>query len=488
MRRASLLVALASGLSTAALASAASAQVIATPCAAEPETCLEGAMRFERTKEALPLGGGFDTGWIPADSPLQVHLAAGLWSETSVVLEGDLETSWPEVLAQRAVPKLGAGSLGIHYGAEISADARFEVEVLGQQFSWEGPIPYIPQFDFQVEQLQPFDPWAFDGFTVSGATETQTLVQVSATSFVGIDIPGLDGGFQLDVQLDLDATYTTNEIVVAELDGTVVAGGTITSVDDATRADYLGTPAVEHDVRVSGSLFYEGTLHLIPAFYLEILGQDFSIPIVDIPVPFTLEDRDFDFDPVRVHTPIPDIDLPLYEESDTIAFGEVEIGEERTATIELDNVGEHVLAVRFVVDDGVPVEVPTETIQVVEDGHAVVEITYAPTDEEPLDAVIVLLSNDPDEPTRTLSLTGRSMPLPTGSGGGDASSGEGGSGGEGGGDTSGAGGADDVEGDFVASGGGCDCTTSSSSSHGGGILGALAIAGILASRRRSAQA
>ncbi|MFN9975798.1 MAG: hypothetical protein ACK58T_38490, partial [Phycisphaerae bacterium] len=30
---------------------------------------------FSREAE-LPVAGGFDTGWIPADSPLQVHLVA----------------------------------------------------------------------------------------------------------------------------------------------------------------------------------------------------------------------------------------------------------------------------------------------------------------------------------------------------------------------------------------------------------------------------
>ncbi len=482
MRRASLLLALATGSAASTLAAAASAQIVAVPCNADVETCLIGAMRFEKTKEALPLGGGFDTGWIPADSSLQVHLAAGLWSEATVVLEGDLETSWPEVLHQRAVPRLGAGSLGIHYGAEISADARFEVEVFGQTFTWEGPIPYVPQFDFQVEQLQPFDPWAFNGFTVSGATEQQTLVQVSATNFVGIDIPGLDGGFELDVQLDLDATYVTTSVVVAEIDGMPVAGGPITSADGATRADYPGTPFVEHDVHVEGSLRYEGTLHLIPAFYLEILGQDFSIPIVDIPVPFSFEDKDWIFDPVRVHTPIPDIDLPAYEASPSIDFGDVEVGDERTVTIDIDNLGEHLLYVKLVVDAGAPITLDADAVTVVEGGTAEVEITYAPTDEEPLDAVLVLVSNDPDEPTRTISLTGATVALPSGSGGGGPT-GTGGAGSGGATDQGGAGGSDEAD-DFIASGGGCDCTTSGTSSPTGGMLGALAIAGLLASRRR----
>jgi len=173
-------LAAAAGLAT----SDAAAQVVAIPCEADPLVCLDGPLAFSKVKEALPVSGGFDTGWIPQGSPLQVHLAAGLWAETEVSLLGDLRTSWPEVLEQRAVGTPGGGALGIHYGAEITAEARFEVEVLGQTFTWEGDIPYVPQFDFQVEQEQTFDPWAFDGFTVSGVTDQQTLATVDITDLV----------------------------------------------------------------------------------------------------------------------------------------------------------------------------------------------------------------------------------------------------------------------------------------------------------------
>lgn len=484
MRRASLLLALASGLAVAAVGSAASAQVVAVPCAADPETCLSAPVHFEKTKAVLPLSGGFDTGWIPNDPPLQVRLAAGLWSETTVALDGGFETSWPEVLRQRAIGTPGGGLLSIHYGAEISADARVDFEVLGQHITWEGEIPGIPQFDFQVAQEQPFDPWAFEGFQVSGVTEVQTLAEISAADFIGIQFPGVDGGFRLNVQLDLDATYNTTSIVVNETDGSPVAEGPITSEADATRADYFATPFVEHDVHVEGSILYEGTFHLIPSLYLEFLGQGFDLPLLDVPVPFSLDDKDWIFDPVRVHTPIPDIDLPAFEAASTISFGDVEIGDERSVTIDIDNLGEHLLYVDLVVDEGVPVAVDLASVTVVQDGTAQVELTYAPTDEGELDAVLVLVSNDPDEPTRTLSLTGATVPLPSGSGGGEpTSSGQGGEGGAGGASEGGAGGAGGGEDDFIASGGGCDCTTSSSSPVGGAV-GALAIAGFLAARRR----
>jgi MYXO-CTERM domain-containing protein len=462
----------------------AAAQVTAAPCEADPLFCLAGPIAFSKTKEALPVSDGFDTGWIPPGSPLQVHLAAGLWAETTVSLEGALQSSWPEVLEQRAIGTPGGGALAVHYGAEITAEAQFQVTVLGQTFTWQGDIPYVPQFDFQVEQEQPFDPWAFDGFTVSGVTDQQTLAQVDLADIIGI--PAVSGGFELDVALELDARYETSSIVVAETDGTTVAGGAIDAEGGATRADDVGGPAVEHDVHVEGALTYDGTLHLIPAFYLEILGQQFSIPIADYPLPFSIEDKDWVFDPVRVHTPLPDIDLPLYAESDVVSFGDVSVGDRREATIAFDNVGEHLLSVQLVLPDGTPVELPDEPVAVAPDGTAEVVIAYEPTDDAPLDAILVLASNDPDEPARTLSLVGNGVVVPGGEGGG-APGGEGGAGGA----ASGAGGGalDDAEGggdasSVVASGGGCSCRASEGSPVGAAGSIALVVAAAVARRRR----
>ena len=58
--------------------------------------------------------------------------------------------------------------IDMHYGFDIGAEASLSITVLGQQIGWTGPVPYFPQFDFQVKAGQAFDPWAFDGVTVDG--------------------------------------------------------------------------------------------------------------------------------------------------------------------------------------------------------------------------------------------------------------------------------------------------------------------------------
>jgi hypothetical protein len=391
-------------------ASAAYADEVATPCEPDARTCAAAPLVFSK-EIALPIEGGFDTGWIPANSPLQVHLYALLFASTRVDLAGELETSWPEAMTLELPPTPGTGALGIHYGVDIGAEAMVQIEVLGQTYSWTGPIPYIPQFEFQVDATQDFDPWAWDGVTVSGSTMEATLAQVSAEDFIGISIPGLDGGFELNVKMDLDATYRTTAIHVRE-GGMDVLGGPVTMDGQATSATFLGGPAADYVVQANGAVLYEGVLHLIPAFYIETIGPDFSIPIVDVPIPFTIEQNDWLFDPVAVHVPLPDITLAgdaagpePSEASPVVDFGEVEIGSSKPLAIAIDNDGEALLAAALTSDAPV-FTVGASTVQVAPAGAGTAEVSFAPTTAGEVTATILVASNDPDEPARTVTVRG----------------------------------------------------------------------------------
>jgi hypothetical protein len=246
---------------------AARAAPSAQPCTPDALTCEAAPIAFSK-QIALPVQGGFDTGWVPSGSPIQVHLGAQLFANSQVDLGGKLETDWPDALTLSTPGTPGAGSLGIHYGVDIVAEASLSFSVFGQNFSWTGPIPYVPQFDYQVDASTPFDPWAFQGTSVNGSTMQATLVQVSATDFIGINIPGLDGGFELDTAMDLKATYKTDQIVVTYTDGTPVEDGPILAEDGTTLSHRPGPLGafIEYDVHPEGSIVYDGTLHLIPAF------------------------------------------------------------------------------------------------------------------------------------------------------------------------------------------------------------------------------
>jgi hypothetical protein len=278
-------------------------------CSETDMTCETAPIAFSK-EIVLPVQGGFDTGWVPQGSPLQVHLWAQLWANSYVDLAGRLETTWPDALTLDAIPDPGGGELGIHYGVDIGAQAHVEVTVLGQTFDWTGDIPYVPQFDFQVEASNTFDPWGFEGISVEGSTMEATIAQISATDFIGVNIPGLDGGFELNTYIELTATYRTTKIDVVRMPNEdAVTGGAIDAEGETTSDDYAGEHGIDYGVRPVGEVIYDGVLHLIPAFYIETIGPDFSIPIADIPIPFEFIQKDWEFDFAEVHVPLPDVEL-----------------------------------------------------------------------------------------------------------------------------------------------------------------------------------
>lgn len=414
--------------------------------------------------------GGFDTGFIPQGSNIQVRLFAEIFATTRVAMEGDLVVDWPEALRVRALPRPGTGSFGIHYGADIGAEGRLSVTVLGQTFDWTGPIPFVPQFDFQVDEDTGFDPWAYaPGVVVSGETMLERLAQVDVTSFIGLNIPGLSGGFALDVWVELEATYQTNRIVVRDL----ATGMEVASFEanDASAIDaFEGGSFVDYEVLLSGSLTYDGTLHLVPTFFVNTLGPDLSIPITDVPIPFSFSDDSFDFDPVTVHVRLPDVDVVGAKKS--LVLGDANVGTEVATHLTLANEGEARLVVAATIEGDPAFSIGNPDIALNPGFEGDVSVRFRPGAAGDAKATLVLTTNDPDQPEIRVALDGKGVPIDVGTGG---------AGGQGGG----GGGGD--EGDIELRGGGCACRTSNDGAASPitmiGLLGAVVV---LARRRRRA--
>lgn len=469
-----LLSAVAAIAGAATIPASASADTIATSCITPVNQCQSAPIAFSRDFGVDPIG--FDTGWVPGGSPIQVHLWAQLFAETHVKLGGRLVANWPAAnrpldVAYATPGTPGAGNLAFHYGVSIGAQAKVQITVLGQTYSWMGDIPYIPQFDYQVNASDDFDPWAFQGFSVEGSTTQQTLAQVSVTDFIGVNIPGLDGGFELDSYTELKGTYKTNRILVERPDGTVVEGGPILA-EAATTYDHqepLGA-FVEVDVHPEGEVRYEGQLHLIPAFYVETIGPDFSIPIADIPIPFSITQDDWVFDPVRVHVPLPDITLEgdptdVLPGDKVIDFGDVEADLEvpPSVTFTASNDGEAGLLTAGTLE-GDAFDLITAPDTLASGTSAMVTVELVATEPGDYTGTLTFATNDPDEPTRVVTLSAhvddRPVP-PTPEGEAFAST------------------------KVWAAGGGCNCSTTGSSAPAWGSLAAVALALAASLRRRS---
>ncbi len=236
-----------------------------------------------------------------------------------------------------------------------------------------------------------FDAWGYDpGVKLSGLTNPQKLASVGLKDIIG-GIPGLDGGFELDVAMQLDATYTTEQILVTTTEGAPAEGGPITGAQPKSSIKYLSGPSIELDVHPEGTVSYDGILHLVPAFYISVLGQNWQIPVADIPISFPITDTKWVFDTQRVHVPLPDLVLPKTQ----IDFGDVEVGQKVLAPYSLWNAGEAKAAAAISSSDAATS--PWDT-QLDVDPSITVDsaVRFTPTKPGFFTAHLVVASNDPE--------------------------------------------------------------------------------------------
>jgi len=480
-------LALAAALAAMAPTRAEAYDVLATPCPSHPLSCGTGAISFSKV-DALPIQFNFDTGWVPSGSPLEVRITANLWAQTNVSLTGELSSSWPTAMTLAApgdpfdVETKKGGDFGFHYGAEFDAEGMVDISVLGQSFTWQGNLPYLPAFDFEVQADQSFDAWGYaPGITLSSTTMPQQIASVDISSIIGSSIPGIDGGFALDVAVELDATYVTDRIVIDTTDGNPVPGGPITSSSGTSSVPFMSGGNIELDVHPEGTVNYDGVLHMIPTFYVSLLGQQWNIPIVDIPISVPITQDSWVFTSQRVHFPLPDLDLPVTE----LDFGQVYVGENKVMQYQLRNTGEAVAAAAMTTSDAADFPLLDDNV-VLASGHDFqAGVDFIPSKAGAFTAQIVVASNDPANPAQLVVLKGEGVepffdhPLPGPPP--PASDGTGGSGG--------AGGSDSSDNPSVAEPSTCNCRTVGSSGGDGGLGGAAAALGalVLALRSRPAR-
>lgn len=389
------------GAALLAPARAHAEDAIAGPCNTDPFFCASAGIKFDHV-DAIPIEWSFDTGWVPQSSPLSVRILAGVYANTHVALAGSLVTTWPEALHLEAPGDVDGSELGFHYGAEFKAQGMINVTILGQTFKWTGDIPFVPLFDFQVEAAAPFAAWAYaPGVPLASKTKPQKIANVGVGDLIGGSIPGIDGGFELDVAMELSATYVTDRMVITTADGKTTEGGPISQADGASFTPHLRGPAIDLDVHPEGSVDYDGVLHVIPAFYISLLGKDFKIPIVDIPLAFPITKTTWVFDPQRVHVPLPDLSVPK-----SIDLGAVPVGQEMLVPCSLSNGGE--ARVQAVISSSAPevFRLVSSSLLIDPSVTADTAVRFVPDRAGSFTATLTVASNDPSDPVQIIELKG----------------------------------------------------------------------------------
>ena len=370
------------------------------------ETQCERAPIAVTKLEKGPADFDWDTGWVPANSPIQIRLVVALHDRTEVDLAGNLDATWPDPITLTPRGTAEQGAITIDDGFEVSAQARFTVTVGGQTYSWTGNIPYVPNVNLLATATKTFDPWAWTGgdpslTTVVAQTETQKIMQVPLTQAI-INIPGISGGFELDGAATFSAWYDTLKIDFDEDSSGVSPIPIVDPSDASTRLLISRAPSFDTNAFIHGEVTRQITLHFVPAFYFSILGSDFTLPLADLPLPLPASSPEpWDFDPVAVHVPLPEMSIPEAE----IDVGTIPVGVGTDEHVTITNVGEEVLA--GTVDTLAPMcEIDTPIFSVTPQQSAGLKLLLVPQTAGPFDVLLHLGSNDPLVPDSFVHLKG----------------------------------------------------------------------------------
>src|SRR5262249_49590574 len=161
----------------------------------------------------------------------------------------------------------------------------------------------------------------------------------------------------------------------------------------------------ELDVHPEGSVNYGGVVHMIPTFWVSLLGKKWEIPIVDVPVPFPITETPWVFTPERVHFPLPDLALPEQE----VDFGEVTVGAKKTLTHQLWNAGEAKAAATMTTSDALTFPLVDDSVGIDAGQTFLAGVDFIPQKAGPFTGQIIVASNDPKSPMQVVVLKGMGM-------------------------------------------------------------------------------
>jgi MYXO-CTERM domain-containing protein len=350
---------------------------------------------------------GFDTGWVPAGSPIQVHFALSTGSGWSATLSGHGHLGWPEPVGLQMLGDPGGGLFHMNVGVQLVARLRVHLELpTGGSIDWEGDVPYVPNFDFRFAADATFTPFLLPGgnptvVTLTDTIDPVTLFQVDLTNLIGVSIPGVSGGFELQAGGTLTASLRGERFDVED-----AAGAVLGAIDQYGATALLAPPQETHLTawpRYRATLHPTGTLNLVPAVYVSFASWTWDLPLFTIPINVVDTDMAWDFGTQETTFPLPDIRVPVT----ALGFGTIAPGETATRELRVENHGEMDLEVEAT-PDGSIFSVTPGTLTVAPGSYEVLQVqASSPAGET--QGTLTLASNDPDEPivTVTLSASGR---------------------------------------------------------------------------------
>jgi uncharacterized protein (TIGR03382 family) len=222
----------------------------------------------------------FDTDWFPADAPLQLRLIVHAGNTVAIDMAGDGHYDWPsEQLHFEGHEQ--AGELAFDVGVELDAKVRFDV--LG--LKWESDI--IGPYDYAVISAETFTPYLLPGNT---DRPLEVMDQTDAVTFVSVDIvPDI---LVAHGHLDIDVFFIiTGSLACVGIEATAVdpvpSFAAILNEGEAKPLDPGPGPLPDPfaiDATLHCDLSTAPTIVLNPVLIMEILGKEYQVAGIEIPI------------------------------------------------------------------------------------------------------------------------------------------------------------------------------------------------------------
>ena len=282
---------------------------------------------------------GFDTGFVPRNSPVSIRAAFGLLSRTTADMTGMLRAQWPSPLTINLTGDEGSGQLNIDFGLVFEVQLKLDIDVGIASINRTFDIPVGLPTNLAFRGTKPFMPLLLPGQAGRPVSLVTNTSRIRVANFSVPVVAGLSVGGGLDIRGTMTTRYATEHMLV---DGvTVLAESQGTLVGPVNAAAGFGA-FQDIPTRPVGAFEYAVGIELIPVITVSFFS--FNIASIDISS-FAVQAFESDgpavFATVPAHVPLPDVRFI----STVFNFPSTEVGDTSVLRATVRNFGEATLYV-----------------------------------------------------------------------------------------------------------------------------------------------
>lgn len=339
----------------------------------------------------------FSTGFVPSGSPIAVQFAIESTGGAAVDMTGDADMTWPDAFRLDYTSAPGNGELQVEASIDAVTTLQVDLSDWGYSGTWE-----LDRRGFPISASTTFEP-----FVLEGSAEPRVEVTDPGASnqliYYSYDIvPGLSVDF---------AAYVRTETTVG-LEGHQWQVNEATLTQDGEAAVLAPDPVADYLVDSVYSAGWDATLSLIVTPSAEVCTAFGCVTLLefDIPIDLLTDAFDQDFPNAQQVFPLPLLQMDAVEGD----VGDVALGGIANLDVPIHNDGSLLLTGTARVEGSADFSVFPTDFTAIPGGEDGVVVTFHATTEGSQQALLILDSNDPTQPTLSFTLTANGQAVDVG--------------------------------------------------------------------------